>query len=142
MFIYIKIINLFYSFVLFYAILLKHLPDTCHFLCRIMTKVVGWIRAPSFRPTCFRPTFYVQSIRLGLDENRLDEKWVYRCTYIQRNLIKSNQNQIVFAILRLIWIQTDVRLDPNQPENGKYNPITVRIKKISKSLLCVIKLSY
>ena len=26
----------------------------------------------------------------------------------------------VFTFLRLIWIQTDVRLDPNQSENGKY----------------------
>ena len=30
------------------------------------------------------------------------------------NLIKSTWNQIVFTIFRLIWIQTDVRLDPNQ----------------------------
>ena len=36
-----------------------------------------------------------------------------------RNLIKSTWNQIVFTMLRLIWIQTDVGLDPNQSENGK-----------------------
>ena len=30
-----------------------------------------------------------------------------------RNLIESNRNQIVFTIFRLIWIQADVRLDPN-----------------------------
>ena len=34
-----------------------------------------------------------------------------------RNLISSNRNQIVFTIFRLIWNQTDVRLDPNQSEN-------------------------
>ena len=45
----------------------------------------GIQRAPSFRPTCFRPKNFVQSyqVRLGLDENRLDqneldEKQVYR----------------------------------------------------------------
>ena len=34
--------------------------------------------------------------------------------YTQKNLIKSNQNQIVFTIFRLIWNQSDVRLVPNQ----------------------------
>ena len=41
------------------------------------------------------------------------------------NLIKSNRNQIVFTMHRLIWDQTDVRLVPNQSENGKYNMISV-----------------
>ena len=41
------------------------------------------------------------------------------------NLVNSNQNQIVFTIFRLIWIQTDVSLDPIQSENGKYNLILV-----------------
>ena len=41
-----------------------------------------------------------------------------------RNLIKLTRNQIVFTIFRLIWNQTDVRLDPNQPDNGKYNLIS------------------
>ena len=42
-----------------------------------------------------------------------------------RNLIDSNRYQIVFTILRLIWIQTDcVRMDPNQTENDKYNLIS------------------
>ena len=41
-----------------------------------------------------------------------------------RNLIKSNRNQIIFTILRLIWKQTDtVRLVPNELENGEYNLI-------------------
>ena len=31
-----------------------------------------------------------------------------------RNLDKSNRNQIVFTIFRLIWKQTDFRLDTNQ----------------------------
>ena len=41
-----------------------------------------------------------------------------------RNLIKSTRNQIPLTIFRLIWIQTDVRLVPNQSENGKYNLIS------------------
>ena len=36
---------------------------------------------------------------------------------------ESNWNQIVFTIFRLIWNQTDVHLDPNRSENGKYNLI-------------------
>ena len=51
-----------------------------------------------------------------------------RCAYTQRNifenLIKSTCNQIVFTIFRLIWILTDVRLDPNRSEIGKYNLIS------------------
>ena len=41
-----------------------------------------------------------------------------------RNLNKSNRNQIVFIMHRLIWNKTDVRLVPNQSENGKYNLIS------------------
>ena len=41
-----------------------------------------------------------------------------------QNLIKSTRNQIVFTIFRLIWIQTDVCLDPNQSKNGEYNLIS------------------
>ena len=40
-----------------------------------------------------------------------------------RNLIKSNRNQIVFTIFRLIWSQTDVRSVSNYSKNGKYNLI-------------------
>ena len=40
-----------------------------------------------------------------------------------RNLVKPTRNQIVFTIFRLIWIQTDDRLDPNRSENSKYNLI-------------------
>ena len=36
------------------------------------------------------------------------------------------QNQIVFTIFQLIWNQTDVRLVPNQSENGKYNLILLK----------------
>ena len=58
----------------------------------------------------------------------------------QRNLIKSNRNPIVFAISRLIWIQTDsVRLDPIQSENGKYNLIN-KIPKKDLSV-CIFSLS-
>ena len=55
-----------------------------------------------------------------------------------RNLIKSNQNQIVFVIFLLIWNQADVRFVPNQSENGKYNLISVGFNKISrKKIVCV-----
>ena len=47
-----------------------------------------------------------------------------------RNPIKSNRNQIPFTALRSIWNQTNGRLVPSQPENGKYNPISVRSNKI------------
>ena len=36
----------------------------------------------------------------------------------------SRHHGIVFTIFRLIWNQTDVRLDLNQPENVKYNLIS------------------
>ena len=49
--------------------------------------------------------------------------------HTQRNIFESllNQidNQIVFGMHRFIWIQTDVRLDPNQLVHGKYNLIPV-----------------
>ena len=41
------------------------------------------------------------------------------------NLVKSNRNQIVLTVFLLIWNQIDVRLDPDQSENGKYNLILV-----------------
>ena len=47
-----------------------------------------------------------------------------------RNLIKSTRNQIIFTIFRLIWNQTDVRLDPNQSKDGKYNLISGLFDKI------------
>ena len=66
-----------------------------------------------------------------------DNRLCYRHTekYF-RNLIKSNPNQIVFTMQRLIWIQTDDRLVPNQSVHGKYNLISVWFNKISKSFLC------
>ena len=54
-----------------------------------------------------------------------------------QNLIKSKWNQIVFTIFLLIWIDMNVRLDPNQSENGKYNLILFWFNKISKRFLCV-----
>ena len=44
---------------------------------------------------------------------------------------------MVFTIFPLIWFQTEVRLDPNQSENGKYNLISVWFNKILKGFLCV-----
>ena len=55
------------------------------------------------------------------------------------NIIKLARNQIVFTILRLIWIQTDFRLDPNQSENGKYNLISGWFNKISRKKIFVCK---
>ena len=42
-----------------------------------------------------------------------------------RNIIKSNRNQIVFTIFRLIYNQMDVHYVPDQSENDKYNLISV-----------------
>ena len=41
-----------------------------------------------------------------------------------QNLIKSTRNQTFFTISRLIWIQTEVRLDPDQSKSVKYNLIS------------------
>ena len=60
------------------------------------------------------------------------------CGYTQQNLVKSNRNQIVFTFFRQIWNQTDVRLVPNQSENGKYNLISVKFNKVSKKIVCVV----
>ena len=54
-----------------------------------------------------------------------------------RNLNKSSRNQNVFTIFRLIWIQTEVNLVPNQSKDGKYNLISVWFNKIWKTFLCV-----
>ena len=59
-----------------------------------------------------------------------------------QNIIKSTQNQIVFTIFGLIWIETDFRLVPNQSdqsENGIYNLISGWFKKISieKNSFCL-----
>ena len=48
-----------------------------------------------------------------------------RTILFSANLIKSNRNQIVFAVFRLIWNQTDVCLVPNQSVNSIYNLISV-----------------
>ena len=58
-------------------------------------------------------------------------------TYRQKsfpNCIITNRNQIAFTMHRLIWNQMDVRLVPNQSENGKYHLISVWFNKISKEL--------
>ena len=68
--------------------------------------------------TMFRFYFAPKGIPFGLEFSCLIEK--YSVAFLGpsllhtqksfRNLIKSNRNQIVFTIFRLIWIQTDVRL--------------------------------
>ena len=45
----------------------------------------------------------------------------YACVHTEKSFrirIKLNRNQIVFTLFRLIWIQTEVRLDPNQLVNA------------------------
>ena len=70
------------------------------------------------------------------------EKILHTEKYL-RNLIKSTRNQIVSTIFRLIWHQTNVRLVPNQSENGKYNLISGWFNKISeKNSLCVVLARY
>ena len=61
---------------------------------------------------------------------------LYTEKYFQ-NLIKSTRNQIVFTIFRLIRIQTDDCLVPNQSDNGKYNLISVWFNKDWKKFLSV-----
>ena len=54
-----------------------------------------------------------------------------------RNIIKSSWNQIVSTVFRLVLIQTDFRLDPNQSENDKWNLISVWFDIILERFLCV-----
>ena len=53
-----------------------------------------------------------------------------------------NRNQIVLSNFWLIWIQTDVRLNPNQSENGKYNLISGWFNQIHKRFLCVVFIKF
>ena len=63
--------------------------------------------------------------------------------YTQRNLFEILLNQpeigLYLSFSGWFWIQTDIRLDPNQLENGKYNLTSVWFNKISKIFLCVYK---
>ena len=65
---------------------------------------------------------------------------VFPCIHTEksfRSLIKSTRNQIVFTIFRMILNQTNVRLVPNQSENGKYNLVSGWFNNIVKRFLCV-----
>ena len=53
------------------------------------------------------------------------------------NLVESTRNRIVFTIFRFILNWTDVCLDLNKPENGKYNLISGWFSKTSEKFLCV-----
>ena len=53
-------------------------------------------------------------------------------------LVKSNRNQIVFIIFRLIWYQTAVRVVPNESENGKYNLILVDLTRFRAALTAAL----
>ena len=58
---------------------------------------------------------------------------------MQRNLIKSDRNQIVFNSFRLIWNQTDVRLVPNQSGTCNYNPNVDWFNQTQKSISQCVK---
>ena len=73
---------------------------------------------------------YVWSVLFCRCDARTDKSFL--------NLIKSNQNQIVFTIFPLIGNQTDVRLVPNQSVYGKYNQTSVWFNNISKSICCPV----
>ena len=53
------------------------------------------------------------------------------------NLVRWTRNEIVFTIFQLIWIQTEICLNPNHSGNGKYNLISGWFNKIQKRFLCV-----
>ena len=57
-----------------------------------------------------------------------------------RNLIKSNPNQILFTMHRLIWNQTDVRLVQNKSVHGKCNLILLWFIRFRKDFSCVYAL--
>ena len=56
-----------------------------------------------------------------------------------RNLIKSNRNQIVFTIFRLILNQMDIRLVPNLVCNKQNMKIKTRELRQKYSLHCILK---
>ena len=98
-------------------------------------------------PWCLR-SFRVNSMcDVSLSDNSTTGRWSNFSLYPSlnfvhteksfRNLMKSTWNQILLTIFRLIWIKTDVRLVPNQSENGKYNLISSWFNKISRRFLCV-----
>ena len=72
--------------------------------------------------TVVEATFNQAKISVAHQHFLINPEYRQKCF---RNLIKSNRNQIVFTIFRLIWNETGVRLVPNQSENGKYNFISV-----------------
>ena len=71
--------------------------------------------------------------------NLVGLKHIHTENFFLKNLIKETRNQIVFTVFRQIWIQTDVRLDPNQSENGKYNLTLGLFNQISKKYLFVYR---
>ena len=75
----------------------------------------------------------------GTDGDRVGKTSVHAEKYFPNRFI-STPNPILFTIFGLIWIQTDVRLVPNQSENGKYNRISGWFNKISKRFLYIISL--
>ena len=82
------------------------------------------------------PEFYLTTQHYGIEGFkgvRCDEPGNSSHTdKIFRNLIKSNRNQIVFTIFRLIWNQMDIRFILNQSEKG-----LIIFNMISKIFLCV-----
>ena len=65
-----------------------------------------------------------------------------RMEKLHRSGVQLSEGQKIFIIFWLIWNQTDVRLDPNQSKNGKYNLISGWFNKISETFLCVLFLGF
>ena len=80
----------------------------------------------SMLPVNFRRSATTCSVVPGRYERKSPEDMKESARYVHRqksfrNLIKSNGNQIVFSIFRLIWNQKNVRLVPIQSENEVFS---------------------
>ena len=60
--------------------------------------------------------------------------------YCLQDLILNAIKKYIYIYILVYTYQTDVRLVPNQSENGKYNLISVCFDNISKRFLCVYTL--
>ena len=100
----------------------KNSPSLFFDILCYATKICTWFQTG--------PLIVLENIMSQTKLNCISEKYF-------RNLVKSNWNQIVYTIFRLIWNQKDIRMVPNQSENGKYNLISVLLKNTTKIFLCV-----
>ena len=63
---------------------------------------------------------YIKHYLVSIRENLMGDTNLYT----QRNLNKSNRNQIIFTIFRMILSRTEFHLVPHQSENSEYNQIS------------------